>query len=145
MIAAGAHPIRRSREERLAMVGLLLERGADVGARDGMGRTPLHCVAGDTAVAVAQLLLEAGADVNAVDDSGETLLCTTARWGWGDDRYRRPRTRRQDTAVELIEFLLTAGADSALGGRYGTPVELARGFRCPAVVKALQSPPAPAG
>ncbi|MCE5240771.1 ankyrin repeat domain-containing protein [bacterium] len=60
----------------------LLAAGADVNARDGRGRTPLHRVVGldtlgrgsDQAVAAVQALLAAGADPNAKDKEGRTPL-----------------------------------------------------------------------
>ncbi len=49
----------------------LLERGADVNARDDHGDTPLD---GASTAKIAALLIEHGADVNARDDHGYTLL-----------------------------------------------------------------------
>jgi ankyrin repeat protein len=71
-------------------VGILLEAGAKVGARDAEGRTALMWVAhGRTALTgtghpdVVQKLLAAGADVNAKDKAGRSAL-TWARWNRND-------------------------------------------------------------
>jgi len=57
--------------DQLETAALLLERGADIEARDQNGWTPLHMADSPEAVA---FLVEHGADVNAVDDSGFTPL-----------------------------------------------------------------------
>ena len=55
----------------LAEIKRLLDSGADAGARDANGATPLACA---TTPAAARLLLEAGADVSARDSAGDTPL-----------------------------------------------------------------------
>ena len=66
---------------RVAMVALLLDRGADLNARDGERATPLHWAADGNEVAVAKLLLDRGADLHAAKFGGETVLQCTVRRG----------------------------------------------------------------
>ena len=88
-----------------AMAKTLLDRGADVNARDPFGRTPLMYAAVSDAlpVDVVNLFISRGADVNAVDghkqgaDSGLTALDIAKRHG--------------DTPV--VQALTKAGAKSA--------------------------------
>ncbi len=111
-IAAAAH--------RPAVVALLLDAGAQVGARNRRGAQPLHYAAdgspGSAAwdpVAQAQTincLLEAGADPDAADRSGVTPL------------HRAVRSRCAAAVRELIE----GGADTQRkNGRGSTPLQLA--------------------
>jgi ankyrin repeat domain-containing protein 50 len=60
---------------------LLLERGADVAAKDGCGQTALLRAARGGREAVVQLLLEKGADIDADDGYGRTALDWSARNG----------------------------------------------------------------
>jgi hypothetical protein len=50
--------------------GVLLEFGANIGAKDGHGRTPLHWAATGGHADVVRMLIGAGADVNAASDDG---------------------------------------------------------------------------
>jgi cytohesin len=61
---------------RTAVVQFLLEKNAQIDARDSGGGTPLHeaARAGRRGAAVAALLLERGADANAQDAAGHTPL-----------------------------------------------------------------------
>lgn len=93
---AGVTPILFTRDA--AVISLLIARGADVRARSKVGETALMDVAARGDLAGAKLLLERGADVNAVDHRGYTALVLAAHFD-GD-------------AVELVQFLLAAGADS---------------------------------
>jgi uncharacterized protein len=54
------------------MVRLLIERGADVNARQQKGFTPLQGAAGSGSIEIMDLLLAHGADLAARDDDGRT-------------------------------------------------------------------------
>jgi ankyrin repeat protein len=85
LLARGASPDARDREGRpplvsailgnsVALVGLLLESKADVGATDPHGWTPLHFAADEMLPQMVSLLVAKGADVNVRDDEGNTPL-----------------------------------------------------------------------
>lgn len=79
----------------LQVAGRLLERGARVGSRNGLGETPLHQAAYFGHPDIVRLLVAAGADVNARDRQGETPLHKTAAYDW----------------CEIAGILAAAGAD----------------------------------
>jgi uncharacterized protein len=89
--------IRAAERGDSTRVDQLLERGADVRARDGDGRTALTAAAYGNRVDVARALVRAGADVNAKDDTMQSpyLIATSEV---GDD----PR---------LLELILENGAE----------------------------------
>src|SRR5436190_1806753 len=64
-----------------AIVQMLLDRGADVAAKDQSGRTPLHRAAKNGHEAVVQMLVDRGADVAAKDQWGRTPLHRAAKNG----------------------------------------------------------------
>jgi ankyrin repeat protein len=61
-------------EAASATVGLLLQRGARLDARDCDGTVPLHRAAHGWCLAAMRLLLDRGAEVDARDDQGRTPL-----------------------------------------------------------------------
>jgi ankyrin repeat protein len=81
----------------LPVVGLLLERGADINARSGNGlhNTALHAAVAGGRVESALALIEAGAEVNVADSGGHTPLHIAAEGGY----------------LPIVEALLRAKAD----------------------------------
>ena len=73
----------------------LIKEGADIGARDKQGNTPLHIAARCNEPVIAMLLIDEGADVNMKNDAGNTPL----HWAAVFDAY------------EVSEMLLSCGAD----------------------------------
>jgi len=85
----------------LAAAEFLLDRGVDIAARDGEGRTGLHWASWNPHVEVIRLLLERGAPVDAKDRSGATPLETVQSTlnGTAD-----PETReRCNEAIALLD------------------------------------------
>ena len=91
-------------------VQYLINRGAQVNAKDGSSSTPLHeaVIAGSTEC--AQMLIKAGADVNAQNGSGNTALHLVMPL---------------DSRGALFDALLKAGANPNLKDIYGeTPLHI---------------------
>ena len=108
-----------------AVVTLLIEAGADVGARDRGGHTPLHYAALDNDnPAVIAALVDAGADVNAVAALGRTPLHQAAS---------------ENANPEVVAELLKRGADvtAKLAGGRTAVHEAARGNPNDSVLIAL--------
>ncbi len=61
-------------EGDIQTVQFLLDKGADVNAKDSWGRTTLMQVVPNASVELVQLLINRGADVNLKDNSGESSL-----------------------------------------------------------------------
>ena len=70
-----------SRGGHVTTVRLLLDRGANIKAKDPDKRTPLHTAAGHGHEAAVGLLLDRGADIEAEDSHNWTPLHTAARRG----------------------------------------------------------------
>jgi cell wall assembly regulator SMI1/ankyrin repeat protein/predicted DNA-binding WGR domain protein len=104
----GATPLHRvvhgKEADRVKIARLLIDRGADVNARQKHGRTVLQIAADNCSVELIQLLLKHGAEVNAQSNSGETPLISAAH------------SKRDD----VIRCLLEHGAD--LNARYSDKV-----------------------
>ena len=98
------------------MVGLLLQRGAEINSRTRSGTTPLHTAVLYGHVDVAEYLVEKGADINAKDKYGETpmtialgdpegLVYRQLGGGRYDYSFRQPKEQKN-----IAELLLKLGA-----------------------------------
>lgn len=106
------------------VVEVLLQRGADVHARDSLGNTPLHKAVVFGAAVVVEALLERGADVNAVNKQITTALHKAVL---GGDQ-------------EVMEVLLSRGADVNIRDKgVCTPLHKAVGVKNVAAVQKLLS------
>jgi ankyrin repeat protein len=93
---------------REPVVRLLLERGArvDTPSSNGMRVMPLHSAAASRSVPIARLLLERRAPVN-------------ARQGDGDQGFTPLMEAAYNGQVEMVEALMSFGADHTLRDREG--------------------------
>ena len=80
---------------------LLLSKGADIHAKDEMGRTALHNAADRGHEQVVELLLEKGADIESKKSGGDTAL-------FGAVRYRNE---------SMVRLLLEKGPSSSRPSR----------------------------
>ena len=92
------------------VVELVIDKDADVNAKNWEGGTPLHYAALTGRKEIAELLIDNGADVNAKDDDGSTPLRYAVGWGH----------------KEIVELLIANGADVNVKSKFGeTPLDLA--------------------
>ena len=82
-------------QEQHAMVQAILDRGADINAKDPLGMTAALRAVKNYNGAILYLLLDRGANINAQSNKGESLLHNAAR----------------HTSVDFLQFLLDRGAD----------------------------------
>lgn len=112
----GQTPLHRAAwEGNCKIIGMLLDKGADINARARDGSTPLMEAASNTQTDAARLLTSRGADVHAADQQGATALHYAARYGLSG----------------CVRALLAAGAYPTAGDRAGkTPGDWAaeRGY-----------------
>jgi ankyrin repeat protein len=107
---AALHWAARNGDE--AMIRLLLERGADINARNGDTSTPMMLAIVNDRFDTAKLLLDLGADAN----DGSLYYVTEMRDATTDWRAKDGTVYRADhpnklTALDLTRELLEAGAD----------------------------------
>jgi hypothetical protein len=107
---------------RADVVEYLLSQGANIEARDAVGRTPLMCAAMQGNDAVARVLIAHGANMNAVDNTGRTPL----NWAiWGENpaiiAMLRDRGANQGNSASFglsgTDLLQAAGAGVGAGPR----------------------------
>ena len=82
-------------QEKHAMVQTVLDRGADINAKDSLGITAALRAVKDRNGAMLYLLLDRGANIDAQSNKGESLLHISTRL----------------KQVEIFQFLLARGAD----------------------------------
>lgn len=138
-VASGARAqsaAEASKRQQWAVVGELLDTGADVTAAQGDGTTALHWAGYWNAPEVVERLLAAGANVNAANDLGVTPLWAAAEHGnesivaallraGASPRATLPSgetvlmTVARSGAVEAVRKLIAAGADVNARGPRG--------------------------
>jgi ankyrin repeat protein len=102
--------IKAAREGDIEEVKQLLDNGANVDARDFIGRVPLMLASANGHVEMVRLLLEWKADVDAKDEDGDNAL---ARAAWGGH-------------AEIVQLLLARGVDVHVKDKDGdTALDLA--------------------
>jgi len=96
------------------VVKYLIDRGANVNARNWNDSTPLIRAAGDSALELVKYLIENGAEVNAKNGYGVTALHLAV--GHPD--------------IDVLKCLIAHGADvNAHSERFGTPVHMVARYR----------------
>jgi len=91
----------------------LIEKGADVEAKDKWGMTPLNLACRNKSLELAKLLLDKGADV-------------MAKVGFGD-RWTPLHRASDGNAIKIVKLLIERGADPmAKCDRGNTPLDLAQ-------------------
>ncbi len=140
---------------RKELVQCLLDKGADVNAKEQRGWTPLHMAVDAGAWNIVELLLAKGAAVNAEDSQGATPFWYAKKRGNEEmaDLLRRHGAQEQtppiaslpeaarDGDLETVKFLVARRADVNAGDNRlaGTALHLAASFGREGVVEFLLS------
>lgn len=125
---------------RVAMIRLLLKRGANINGATAYGQTPLSIAATNGWYAYAALLLAQGADPNARDQDGNTSLSAAASEGQYKDNLAclrllasygadvNSQNKKGQTALMLASHLDYAGAEPDWQRRRRAKIRLLRRF-----------------
>ncbi len=109
------------KDERLGIVRLLLENGADIKANNEFKGQPLHCAASGNALEVSKVLIAAKADINARDKQGGTPLHSAA-----NSLPYHSEDGRHDQITKIAALLISKGAIVNVKDNSGlTPLHLA--------------------
>ena len=112
----------------VAVANYLVSKGANVNAKDIIGRTPLHWAVVKRRVDVAKFLVSKGADVNARDNNGQTPIINamgTFFSDYGADGNIKDGSEK--LRIELALLLVSNGADVNAKDKDGrTPLHYAR-------------------
>jgi hypothetical protein len=114
----------------------LVERGADVKARDMRNATPLHFASFHGRPEIAQLLFEHGANAQAEDNLGRSPLHEVSRGVYEHQRYPfftmgtpGVRVYHPQKTIDVALLLLERGVDvNALDENHTTPLHLASSY-----------------
>ena len=109
--------------DRIRIVRLLLDKGADVNAKDGRKQTVLMLASGvRDGSPIVRALLDAGADANALDRNRNSVLIHACRGG----------------SADTVRMLVEAGADvNEAGQRHQTPMFEVHGDQKREIVEVL--------
>ena len=118
-----------SRNGHTEIVAMLLDNGADVNAKNVYGYTALIWGSRNKHTEIVAMLLDKkyGADVNATDDDGDTALMKVINCNEEDDR---PWYYVEYDIIEIVEMLLTAGADVNVVNNNKTALDIAEETGC---------------
>ncbi len=105
----------------IELVELLLDKGADVNAKDKDGLTSLMVSISNGSIEIVQLLLARGADVNLIDDEGTTALIRAAQKG----------------NSKIVQLLLDNNANVNAQNNKGTTALIAAAHQKKGIVKLL--------
>lgn len=119
-VPGGTTPLHSMSFKSLPMARLLIERGAEVDARDADGRTPLIWAISSARAELVELLLQHGADVNARDNFGAPAL----QWLF---RHRQ----RTGATEEVLAVLIRYGVDVLARDRCGNDALLSYCYDSP--------------
>lgn len=120
----GNTPLHLANAEKLGLLKILVEHGADINAVNSQGRPPLlemisrlgcssSCDRPERIVKVFQRLMELGADVHVADEQGDTILHHIM--------HGFPRFAADPDFMSFIDTLLGAGVDLNRRNKRGHP------------------------